>query len=253
MDLPKNQFKASLLRGRQTFGLWSAMASPVAAEINAQAGFDWVLVDMEHGPNDIGSVLSQVQVLAAGPAPVLCRPAWNDPVLIKRVLDIGIQTLIIPMVQNAEEARAAVAATRYPPEGIRGVAGATRASGYGRVAGYLGAAAEEIALVVQIESAEAVANIDEIAAVEGVDALFVGPADLAASMGHLGNIGHEAVQAAMVEASERATGAGKPIGTLAVDPPVARNYEQMGFSFIAVGVDSLLYARITDALAAEFC
>ncbi|MEM8793145.1 MAG: HpcH/HpaI aldolase/citrate lyase family protein [Pseudomonadota bacterium] len=252
MDHPINQFKAALAERRRQIGMWSALASPVAAEILAHAGFDWVLIDMEHAPNDLPQVLAQAQTLAAGPAPVLCRPAWNDMVLIKRILDIGIQSLIIPFVQTAQEARAAVAATRYPPGGVRGVAGGSRASHYGRVPGYQQNAASEIAVVVQIETREAVDRIEEIAAVDGIDALFVGPADLAASMGHLGDLQHPDVQAAIAEAAERCHAAGKPIGTLAIDKPVADRYFEMGYDFIAVAVDSVLLARTADALAKSF-
>ncbi|MEM7237562.1 MAG: HpcH/HpaI aldolase/citrate lyase family protein [Pseudomonadota bacterium] len=252
MELPANAFKAALTTRRRQIGMWSALASPVAAEIIAHSGFDWVLIDTEHAPNDLPDVLAQAQALAAGPAPVLARPAWNDTVVIKRLLDIGIQSLIVPFVQNADEAAAAVAATRYPPGGVRGVAGGSRATRYGRVSGYHARAHDELAVVVQIETAEAVAQIDEIAAVDGIDALFVGPADLAASMGHLGNIGHPDVQAAIREAATRAHAAGKPIGTLAVDVDVANIYFDYGYDFIAVAVDAVLLARAADALVAEF-
>ncbi|MEM7506312.1 MAG: aldolase/citrate lyase family protein [Pseudomonadota bacterium] len=252
MDHPVNHFKAGLAEGRRMIGMWASLASPTAAEIHANSGFDWVLVDMEHAPNDLPQVLAQAQALAAGPAPALCRPAWNDIVLIKRILDIGIQTLIVPYVQNAEEARAAVAATRYPPEGVRGVAGAGRAAGYGRVRDYAKNAASQIAVVVQVETAEAVEHIEEIAAVDGIDALFVGPADLAASMGHLGDMNHPDVQAKIEEAARRSLAAGKPIGSLALDPPVAKKYFDYGYSFIAVALDSVILARASTALIAEF-
>ncbi|MEM9098890.1 MAG: HpcH/HpaI aldolase/citrate lyase family protein [Pseudomonadota bacterium] len=252
MDHPVNTFKAALTARTRQIGMWSALSSPVGAEILAHAGFDWVLIDMEHAPNDLPQVLAQAQALAVGPAPVLCRPAWNDTVLIKRVLDIGIQSLIIPFVQSAEEAQAAVAATRYPPEGVRGVAGGSRASHYGRVPGYQQNAAAQIAVVVQIETRDAVDRIEEIAAVEGIDALFIGPADLAASMGHLGDIQHQDVQATIAEAAQRCQAAGKPIGTLAVDKPIADRYFEIGYDFIAVGVDSVLLTRAADALAQSF-
>ncbi|MEL6477077.1 MAG: aldolase/citrate lyase family protein [Pseudomonadota bacterium] len=252
MELPINQFKAALQTEQRQLGMWSALASPIAAEIHAGSGWDWVLVDMEHAPNDLPDMLAQAQALAAGPAPVLCRPAWNDTVLIKRILDIGVQTLIIPYVQTAEEARAAVAATRYPPEGVRGVAGGGRAAGYGRVAGYQAKAADQIAVVVQVETAATVEQIEEIAAVPGIDALFVGPADLAASMGHLGDMAHPEVEAKIEEAARRCLAAGKPIGSLALDPAVAKRYFGYGYSFIAVAVDSVLLARASTALIGEF-
>ncbi|MBY8974969.1 HpcH/HpaI aldolase/citrate lyase family protein [Rhodobacteraceae bacterium NNCM2] len=252
MDLPINTFKAALAERKQQIGMWSALSSPVAAEVLANCGYDWVLIDMEHAPNDIPQVILQAQALACGPSPVLVRPAWNDTVLIKRILDIGVQSLIIPFVQNAEEAAAAVAATRYPPAGVRGVAGGSRATQYGRVKNYHHTAADQIAVVVQVETLDTVHQIDKIAAVDGIDALFVGPADLAASMGHLGDINNDAVQAAMTEAVARAHEAGKPIGTLAVDVPVAKRYFEMGYDFIAVGVDAVLFARAADALVKEF-
>lgn len=252
MDIPTNTFKAALAERQRQIGMWSALASPVAAEILSSSGFDWVLIDMEHAPNDLAEVMAQAQALARDPVPVLVRPAWNDMVLIKRILDLGVQSLIVPFVQNAAEAAAAVAATRYPPEGVRGVAGGSRATQYGRVQGYHKNAADQIALVLQIETLEAVEQIDEIAALEGVDALFVGPADLAASMGHLGDINNAEVQAAIAGAAQRCHAAGKPIGTLAVDPPVAKRYFDMGYDFIAVGVDAVLFARAADALVKEF-
>lgn len=252
MTHPKNLFKSRLTEGGRQIGMWSGLASPVAADIIAHSDFDWVLIDMEHGPNELGNVLHQAQVLAGGEAPVLARPPWNDTVTIKRVLDIGIQTLVIPFVQNADEARAAVAATRYPPDGVRGVAGGSRCSHYGRVPGYHANAASEICVVVQLETAEAIDRLEEIASVDGIDALFVGPADLAATMGHLGNLQHAAVQAKIAEAADRAAKVGIPIGSLAVDPDVARKYFDYGYSFIAVGVDTVLLARASDALAKEF-
>ncbi|MEM7176447.1 MAG: HpcH/HpaI aldolase/citrate lyase family protein [Pseudomonadota bacterium] len=252
MDIPINSFKAALAERRQQIGMWSALASPIAAEVLSSSGFDWVLIDMEHGPNDLSEVMAQAQALARGSAPVLVRTAWNDAVLIKRVLDMGIQSLVIPFVQNAQEAAAAVAATRYPPDGVRGVAGGSRATQYGRVQGYHKNAGDQLALVLQIETLDAIDQIEAIAALDGVDALFVGPADLAASMGHLGDINNDEVQAAMASAAQRCHAAGKPIGTLAVDPPVARRYFDMGYDFIAVGVDAVLFARAADALVQEF-
>ena len=252
MEHPKNLFKAALGGGARQIGMWSGLASPVAAEIHAGSGFDWILIDMEHAPNDLGEVVAQAQAMASGPAPVLCRPPWNDKVTIKRILDAGIQSLVIPFVQSAEEARAAVAATRYPPDGVRGFAGGARAQGYGRVAGYAQNAAREIAVVVQIETPEAVEEIEAIAAVDGIDALFVGPADLAASMGHLGDMNHPEVQAKIAEAAKRALAAGKPIGSLALDPDVAKRYFDYGFSFIAVAVDTVLLARASATLIGAF-
>src|SRR4051812_38252946 len=190
MELPKNAFKAALAAGKQQIGLWVSLASPYSTELVAGSGFDWLLIDGEHSPNAPPLIMPQLQ--AAAPYPVTCivRPAWNDKVLIKRYLDIGVQSLLIPYVQNAEEARPALAAVRPPPKGVRGVAGVTRASRFGRVADYAKRADAEICLLVQIESREGLDNLEAIAAVDGVDGVFIGPADLSAGLGFLGQIQH---------------------------------------------------------------
>src|SRR5437016_2046824 len=197
MNTQANLFKQAILEGRPQIGLWSSLCSNVAAEVIASAGFDWILVDTEHAPNELPMVFSQLQALVGGTAAPVVRPAWNDLVLLKRLLDVGAQNLLIPYVQTIEEARAAVAATRYPPAGIRGVAVSHRASRYGRLRDYLKRSGEEICLLVQIETRVALQSIEAIAAVEGVDGLFIGPSDLAAALGHLGEPNHPEVRAAI--------------------------------------------------------
>jgi 4-hydroxy-2-oxoheptanedioate aldolase len=253
MDLPLNNFKRALKDGRQQIGLWVSLASSYSAEIVAGSGFDWLLVDGEHSPNDPPSVLPQLQAIAAYPATnAIVRPAWNDKVLIKRYLDIGVQTLLVPYVQNEEEALAAVAATRFPGEGVRGVAGVTRASRYGRVSHYANRAHEELCVLVQIETREGLENLDAIARVAGVDGVFIGPADLAAGLGQLGNQQHPDVQSAIQDAIKRIRACGKPAGILATDEATARRYIEWGTTFTAVGLDAMILARETDKLAAKF-
>lgn len=252
MDHRRNRFKAAVAKGERQIGLWCTLSSAYAAEVVAGAAFDWLLFDTEHSPSDLETVLSLLQAVSAYPVSALVRPASNDPVLIKRYLDIGAQTLLIPYVQNAEQAKAAVAATRYPPEGIRGVSALTRASGFGRVPGYSANAASEICLLVQVETEEALAQIETIAAVDGVDGIFVGPGDLAASMGHLGQPAHPAVQRAVEAAIERIVSAGKPAGLLTASSDIAKRCLEIGAIFVAVGVDVGLLARSSDALALQF-
>lgn len=252
MEHPKNRFKAGLQAGRQQIGLWCTLSSAYAAEAVAGAGFDWLLFDTEHSPSDLETVLGLLQAVGAYDVSAVVRPASNDTVLIKRFLDIGAQTLLIPYVQNADEARAAVAAVRYPPEGVRGVSGVTRASRFGRVADYAQNASREICLLVQVETVEALAEIEAIAAVDGVDGVFIGPADLAASMGRLGQPGHPDVQDAVADAVRRIRAVGKPAGTLIGDPALARRNIETGTTFTAVGVDAGLLARGADSLAAAF-
>ncbi len=253
MDLPLNNFKRALQAGRQQIGLWVSLASSYSVEIVAGSGFDWLLVDGEHSPNDPPTVLPQLQAIAAYPTTTaIVRPAWNDKVLIKRYLDIGVQTLLVPYVQNEEEALAAVAATRFPGEGVRGVAGVTRASRFGRVSHYANRAHEEICVLVQIETREGLENLEKIARVDGVDGVFIGPADLAAGLGQLGNQQHPDVQFAIEGAIKRIRACGKPAGILATDEPSARRYMEWGTTFTAVGLDAMILARETEKLAAKF-
>ena len=250
-NFPRNQFKQALSRCERQVGLWCALASPIAAEILAGAGFDWILIDGEHAPNDITTLLPQLQAMRGGTAEPVFRVPWNEPVIIKRALDVGARSLLVPFVQNAEEARRAVAAARYPPLGIRGVAVMTRAIDYGRTQGYHRNAHLDTCILVQIETKPALNEIEAIAAVEGVDGIFIGPSDLAAAMGHLGNTKHPDVQAAIKDAAERIRAKGKSAGTLgAVDD--AEALFEMGFNFVAVGSDGGILARGAEATAARF-
>jgi 4-hydroxy-2-oxoheptanedioate aldolase len=252
MDMPVNTFKQALRNGRAQIGLWCSSCSNVTAEVIAGAGFDWILIDTEHAPNELPMVLSQLQALVGGTAIPVVRPAWNDLVLIKRLLDIGAQNLLVPYVQTVEEARAAVAAVRYPPQGVRGVAVLHRANRFGRVKNYFARSNDEICLLLQIETRAALKNLDEIAAVEGVDGLFIGPSDLAAALGHLGNNGHPEVRAGIEDAVRRIRKAGKAAGILAPIETDARHWLAQGCTVVAVGSDTGLLARSSEALAATF-
>jgi 4-hydroxy-2-oxoheptanedioate aldolase len=249
MELTPNVFKAAIRSGKQQIGLWVALASPYSAEICAGSGFDWLLFDGEHGPNDPPSMLPQLQAAAAYPVSAIVRPAWNDKVLLKRYLDVGFQSFLVPYVQTAAEAEAAVAAIRYPIRGVRGVAGSTRASRYGRIADYARRAEAELCMLVQIESREGLDNLDAIARTDGIDGVFIGPADLAAGLGRLGDIGHAEVQSAIKEAIARIKAAGKPAGILATDDASTKRYIEWGTTFTAVGVDVMMLARETEKLA----
>ncbi|MBR3191315.1 HpcH/HpaI aldolase/citrate lyase family protein [Bosea sp. (in: a-proteobacteria)] len=252
MDLPRNAFKAALARGELQIGLWSSLCSPIVAEIIGHSGFDWILVDTEHSPNEPPAVLAQLQAMQAGTATPIVRPAWNDPVLLKRLLDIGTQAVLVPFVQNAEEAAKAVAACRYPPAGIRGITVSGRGSRYGRVPDYLKRADAEICVLVQVETGEALAQLESIASVDGVDGVFIGPADLSASLGHIGDPGHPEVQDAIKGAVERLAAVGKPAGILTPSEADARRYIEWGYRFVAVGSDLGLLTKHADALAKTF-
>jgi 4-hydroxy-2-oxoheptanedioate aldolase len=252
MDLPVNEFKRSLAAGRQQIGLWVSLASAYSAELVAGSGFDWLLIDTEHSPNEVDNTLAQLQAVAASPVSAVVRPAWNDKVLVKRHLDIGAQTLLIPYVQSEEEARAAVEAVRFPPKGVRGVAGMTRATRFGRVADYAKRAEEELCLLVQVETRAGLDALEAIARCDGVDGVFIGPADLAAGLGHLGEIPHPEVQSAIRDGIARIRACGKGAGSLATDEPSARRYIEWGTTFTAVGMDAMLLARETERLAAKF-
>lgn len=252
MELPRNRFKHAIKNGELQIGLWAGMCSPIAAEILCDANYDWLVVDGEHAPNMLDTFLSQLQVLARGHAEPVVRTPWNDPVLFKLVLDIGATTILVPYVQNAEEAKVAADAMRYPPRGNRGAAGQTRASRYGRVKDYFAKAESEICLLVQAETKSAVEQIDKIAAVDGVDGVFIGPNDLSASIGHLGNRMHADVQGLIKLAQQKLKSAGKPSGILASSVEEAQSYIDMGYTFVAVGADYSLYTRAVDDLAKQF-
>lgn len=239
--------------GHPFVGMWVCSGSPLLAEVAAGSGLDWLLIDMEHSANTLESVQLQLQAVAAYPTVPLVRVPSNDAVAIKRILDIGAQDLIVPMVSSADEARAAVAATRYPPEGVRGVGSAlARSARWNRVDGYLQEAAQYISLTVQIETVAGVDAAAEIAAIDGVDAVFVGPSDLAASMGLLGKQTHPDVVTAVERVFAAVKAAGKPVGVNAFDPAAADAYLEAGADFVAVGADVALLARASEALAARF-
>lgn len=238
---------------RPLVGAWVCSGSPLVAEICAGGGLDWVLIDMEHSPNSLASVLAQLQAVAGYPCTPVVRVPSADRVLIKQVLDVGAQNLLVPMVDTVQQAVEVVAATRYPPGGVRGVGSAlARSARWNRVGDYLATAEQQVSLLVQLESTAAVQAAGEIAAVDGVDGCFVGPSDLAASMGLLGQQTHPDVVAAVTGAFRDVQEAGKPVGVNAFDPVAARRYLDAGAAFIAVGADVTLLARGTEALAAQF-
>jgi 4-hydroxy-2-oxoheptanedioate aldolase len=251
MDLAHNAFKAALKAGKPQLGIWSSLVSPVVAEILGQSAFDWVLFDAEHSPVDLAGLYPLLQACAGGKAHAAVRPPWNDMVMVKRVLDMGAQTVLLPFVQTPAEAAAAVASTRYPPAGVRGVAVATRAGGYGRRAGYLGQAADSICTLVQVETAAALAQLDAIAATPDLDGVFIGPSDLAASMGFLGQPGHPEVQAAIQTAAKTILAQGRAPGILALTAADARRYLDWGYLFVACGLDIRILVQGVDALHDE--
>ena len=253
MPIKPNAFKQALKDGRRQIGLWQSLANPLTAELCAGAGFDWLLLDGEHAPNDIPVLISQLQAIEAYPTHPIGRPPIGEVHLIKQYLDIGFQTLLIPLVDTAEQAERMVKAMRYPPGGIRGVgAGSARVSKWNRVDNYFRDADEQMCLLVQAETTTAMANLDAIARVEGVDGVFIGPADLSAAMGHRGDPGHPDVQATIKDAFARILKAGKAAGILTSNEAWAKEYLDLGCTFVAVGTDSGILARQTTALAERF-
>ncbi len=251
MKLARNTFKAAITQGKPQIGLWNSLCSNFAADVVSSTGFDWALLDMEHSPNDERTVLGQMQAMQQGDTVPIVRPPWNDFVMIKRLLDIGACGFLFPMIQSAEEAEAAVAATRYPPRGIRGVSMAQRGNKFGRVTDYFERFEDELAVLVQIETREALERTAEITAVDGVDGVFFGPADIAADMGLLGLATHPDVWAAIGEAAKIVNAGGKPTGTLVQTADKAVELFNDGFSFVACGSDLGLLARGADALLAN--
>jgi 4-hydroxy-2-oxoheptanedioate aldolase len=250
MNLPPNPFLAALRAGTPQIGIWLSLSSPFAAEAVAGAGFDWAMIDMEHAPNDLTTVLGQLQLFQGYPTTAMVRPDWNDAVLVKRLLDLGAPGLLFPMVQSVEEARRAIAATRYPPRGVRGVSGTTRANRFGRITDYFARVEDETAVLLQVETRAAVSIAHEIGAVEGCDGIFFGPADIAADMGLLGQPMHADVWALIRPAARRLMDAGIPVGTLVADVGFARGLIGEGFTFVACGTDGGLLARGADNLLA---
>lgn len=253
MDMPKNLFRQKLRQGQWQVGLFVGLANGISMEILAGAGFDWLVIDAEHTPNNPASVLAQLQAAAPYPVQLLVRPMSHDAALIKQYLDAGAQTLLLPLVDNAEQAQQLVRAVRYPPEGIRGVAASlSRAARWSGIKDYVKQANAEVCLVVQVETRAGLENLDAILAVAGVDAVFIGPADLAASLGHLGDSGHPEVRAAIEAALPRIAASGKAAGIFVTEPALARHYRACGASFVAVGGDTTLLRSAAVDLAASF-
>ncbi|SPH22399.1 4-hydroxy-2-oxo-heptane-1,7-dioate aldolase [Ascidiaceihabitans donghaensis] len=251
MQMPPNPFMRALASKQKQLGIWTSLNSPFAAEVTAPAGFDWALVDMEHSINDYFSVLGQLQAFAASSTTAIVRPEWNDPVAVKRLLDMGVPGLLFPMIQTVEEAEKAVAATRYPPHGIRGFSGGTRANKFGRVTDYLDKVEGETAVLLQIETRSAIEQAEAIASVDGVDGIFFGPADIAADIGKLGQPLDAAVWDLIRPVAAKLRDMGMPVGTLVNDPDFAAQLLNEGFTFVACGTDTTLLARASDALLAN--
>jgi 4-hydroxy-2-oxoheptanedioate aldolase len=247
-----NTLKAALKRGERQLGVWISLGSQTATELVARIGFDWLLIDMEHSTAEVGDVVGHLRAAFGGSAEPMVRVPWNDAVVLKRVLDIGARSLLVPYVQNVEEARRAVAATRYPPAGVRGFSGMTRANDYSANTSYATAAADEIFLAVQLESPEAIANAAEIAAIEGIDGLFIGPNDLAANMGLVGQPYAEPVRAAIRGVLADIKAAGKAAGVLDFKPDSAAEWFAHGYDFVAVGSDISLLNAGARALLKSF-
>jgi 4-hydroxy-2-oxoheptanedioate aldolase len=252
MELKQNAFKRGLAAGRTQIGLWCSLASPIAAEILGDAGFDWILIDSEHAPNDPWMVMQQLQAAQAGTAAAVARVAWNDAVLIKRLLDVGVPSILVPYVQNEDEAARAVSCVRYPPRGVRGVATNNRATRYGRIADYAQKADGEICVLVQAETAQALQRIEAMGRIEGLDGIFIGPADLAASMGHLGDPRHPDVRRTIDDAIKRIRSTGKAAGILTGHLEDAKEFIQAGANFVAVGSDAGILVNATTALVKTF-
>lgn len=253
MQTHETPFKHRLLAGETLTGLWLGLANPYTAEMAATAGFDWLLLDAEHSPNDLKGLLGQLQAIAPYASHPIVRPPVGDPVLIKQYLDIGVQTLLVPMVETADQASGLVAAMRYPPRGIRGVGHVlARAAHWGAVDDYLERADAELCLLVQVETLQGLENLEAIAATEGVDGVFIGPADLSASMGHLGDPGHPEVRSAIHHAIARLGAIGKPVGIVTIDEDEARAYLDAGCGFVGVGIDTLLLMKAMHGLAQRF-
>ena len=250
-DIPVNQFKRRLVEPGVQYGMWISLADPVAAEISAGAGFDWLMIDAEHSPNDLRTLLAQLQAVNGYPVSAVIRPPRADAVIIKQYLDLGAQTILVPMIDTAEQAEEMVRAVLYPPQGIRGVASA-RAARWGRIDDYYRQANDEMCVLVQVETIKGVKNLMDIARVDGVDGVFIGPSDLGAALGHIGDATHPAVREAVVASITAVRAAGKPAGVLSVNPTLAREYRDAGANFVAVGVDTSMLAKHTKALADSF-
>jgi 4-hydroxy-2-oxoheptanedioate aldolase len=247
-----NPFKKALNSGRLQIGLWHSLSSHLVVEILADCGFDWILIDTEHAPNELPMVLTELQAMSGGSAHPVVRPAWNDQVIIKRLLDIGAQSILVPYIETEEEAKRAVMSTRYPPQGFRGFASQARASRYGRIKGYHAAANAEICLLLQVETKRGLENLERIAGVEGVDGIFIGPGDLSAALGYLGQPNNPEVVKTIEGAIGRIKDCGKAPGILSGDPQLAQHYIEIGCLFAAVGSDIGLLANGAEQLARRF-
>ncbi len=250
MKYPENKFLSAIRAGQQQIGLWISLSHGYAAEAVAPAGYDWALLDMEHAPNDITTLLGQLQAFAASGTTAIVRPDWNDAVKVKRLLDLGAPGLLFPMVETVAEAQAAVAACRYPPRGMRGVAGTMRGNRFGRVTDYYEQVEKHTAILIQLETVQAVENAESFAEVDGVDGIFFGPADIGADMGHVGQPMHPDVWDLVRPAARKLMARGMPVGTLVSDPAFAAELLNDGFSFVACGSDAGLLARGADNLLA---
>ncbi len=253
MPAPENLFKTALRRGERLYGCWAGFADPYPTEILATAGFDWLLLDGEHAPNDLPTLKAQLQVLEGKKSQSVVRLPMGEAWLIKQVLDIGAQSLLIPMVESAAQARDLVRATRYPPEGIRGSGAAlARASRFSEIADYIPTANAQMCLLVQVETCAGLDALDDILCVEGVDGVFIGPSDLAADMGHLGDSSMPEVRNAIRDALGRIATSDKAAGIIATDQDTARDYRDWGAQFLAVGIDVLMLAQTARAVAARW-
>jgi 4-hydroxy-2-oxoheptanedioate aldolase len=253
MELPKNRFKQGLVSGQPQYGLWLGLPDNSAAEIAAVAGFDWLLIDGEHAPFDLRTIMSHLQAMAPYEVAPIVRCVEGNTALIKQLLDIGVQTLLVPMVETAEQAEQLVRAVRYPPAGIRGLGTSlARAARWNQVPGYLKKANDEICLIVQVETASAMENLDAILQVKGVDGVFIGPSDLSASMGYIGDAGNPVVVETINTGLNKIRAAGKYAGLLCLDPSLAQNYVEQGANFVGVGVDTMILANETRKLAQRF-
>lgn len=251
MKQENNALTHALAAGEKQLGLWITLCSNFVAEVTAHSGYDWVLIDMEHSPNDYASVLGQMQAYAAGSTTAVVRVEWNDAVAVKRLLDLGAPGLLFPMIQSVEEAEQAVAATRYPPRGIRGVAGSTRATRFGRITDYVSRIEDETTVLLQLETRSAVEQAEEIAAVDGVHGIFFGPGDIAADLGKVGKPLDPEVWELIKPAAQKLIAKGIPVGTLVLDPVFATELLNDGFSFVAIGTDSALLTKAVDGLLAQ--
>lgn len=253
MPAPLNRLKHRLATGETLYGCWVGMADAYAAEMAATCGFDWLLIDGEHAPNDLRSTLAQLAVIEPSPSLPVVRLRDDDPARIKQALDAGAQSLLIPMIETAEQAERAVRATRYPPHGIRGVGSSlARASRFSAIPDYLTTANDQICLILQVESRAGLAALDDILALPGIDSVFIGPADLAADMGHLGDAGHPDVRSAVLNALTRIAASGKAAGMLSTEDAFIAECEKAGARFVGVGIDVLAYVGALRARARQF-